>query len=79
MGIGRGGGPAMPGGFAQTNGGIYQAQMGGHGGRGGRSSRGGAQDPNNVSMLSINKQTKCYVERLRQESMSRPQGPIFDY
>ena len=35
-------------------------------------------DPNNVSMLSIPKQTKIYVDRLRNESQHR-QSSIFDY
>lgn len=34
---------------------------------------------NNVGMLSINKQTKLYIERLRQESVCRPDGAVFDY
>jgi len=36
------------------------------------------QDPNNVSMLSIPKQTKIYVDKLRQEANLRG-SPIYDY
>lgn len=35
-------------------------------------------DPNNVSMLSIPKQTKIYVDRLKGEANARG-NPIFDY
>jgi len=44
-------------------------------GRGGKDK---FNDPNNVSMLSIPKQTKFYVDRLRGESQSKG-STIFDY
>lgn len=45
---------------------------------GGPRGRGTKGDPNNVSMMSIGKQTKFYVERLKVESQMRG-SPIFDY
>ena len=45
---------------------------------GSRGGRGKYQDPNNVSMMSIPKQTKVYVDRLRAEVTQRG-NPIFDY
>ena len=36
------------------------------------------QDPNNVSMLSIPKQTKVYCDRLKGDAVSRGSN-IFDY
>lgn len=68
MGMSRGGG-----GY-QNQGGSIGMQSQSMGGRGGK----GMQDPNNVSMLSIPKQTKFYVDKLRQEANARG-SPIYDY
>ena len=78
MGIGRGGGMQQTlhghvGGQAQSYSGAQQSSAG-QGGRG----KGKFQDPNNVGMLSIPKQTKFYVERLRGEAGLKG-SPIFDY
>ena len=67
MGMNRGGG-------YQNQGGSMGMQSQSMGGRGNK----GMQDPNNVSMLSIPKQTKIYVDKLRQEANARG-SPIYDY
>jgi len=67
MGMNRGGG-------YQNQGGSMRMQSQSMGGRGNK----GMQDPNNVSMLSIPKQTKIYVDKLRQEANARG-SPIYDY
>lgn len=60
-------------------GGIYNqgGSMGMSQNIGGRGNK-GFQDPNNVSMLSIPKQTKIYVDKLRQEANMRG-SPLYDY
>jgi hypothetical protein len=46
------------------------------GGRGGKKAQ--EMDMNNVSMMSIPKQTKCYVDRIRNVADTKGSG-IFDY
>jgi len=52
--------------------------MQGMGSRGGRTKASAAFDPNNVSMLSIPKQQKFYLDRLRNEADMNGNS-VFDY
>lgn len=47
-------------------------------GAGAQARKGREVDPNNVSMMSIPKQTKCYVDKLRNMADAK-RSPIFEY